>query len=78
MTGCVRDFLIQYGMLDPSFDIIAAAERMRREMLRGAVDCLSRVCEAHFSVEEIYIRAMDFGAKESFTRSFCASLFQKQ
>ena len=32
MTGCVRDFLIQYGMLEPSFDIIAAAERMRREM----------------------------------------------
>lgn len=35
MTDHVRDFLIRYGMEDPSFDIISAAERMRDEMERG-------------------------------------------
>ena len=52
------------------------AERMRRAMLRGAANCFSRVNEVHFSIEDIYIRAMDFGAKESFTRSFCTTLFK--
>ena len=35
MTDCVREFLIRYGMLDPDFDIIAEAERMRLDMERG-------------------------------------------
>ncbi len=35
MTERVREFLIRYGMLDPSFDIIASAKRMLEEMERG-------------------------------------------
>ena len=67
---------VETGLMHACRGEINFAERMRRAMLRGAVNCFSRICEAHFSIEEIYIRAMDFGAKESFTRSFCASLFQ--
>ena len=53
------------------------AERMRRAMLEGALNTLREVRRAHFAVEEIYIRAMDFGAKEQFTASFCHSVFGK-
>ena len=53
------------------------AERMRRTMLEGAVDMLEEVRRIHFEVEKIYTGAMDFGAKERFTESFCTSLFQK-
>ena len=35
MTECVRDFLIRYEMLDPSFDIHASAKKMCSEMERG-------------------------------------------
>lgn len=52
------------------------SERMRRAALEGAILCFEQVRQAHFAVEQIYIRAMDFGAKESFTKSFCASLFK--
>ena len=51
------------------------AERMRRAMLEGAVEMLGKVRDAHFAVEEIYVRAMDFGAKENFTKAFCQKLF---
>lgn len=67
---------VETGEMHAGRKEINFAEQMRRSMLRGAVECLSRVSEAHFAIEEIYIRAMDFGAKETFTRSFCASLFK--
>ena len=67
---------VETGSMHTCREEINFAERMRRAMLQGALDCFSRVCEAHFSVEEIYVRAMDFGAKESFTRSFCSTLFK--
>ncbi|MBE6529417.1 MAG: hypothetical protein E7680_02290 [Ruminococcaceae bacterium] len=67
---------VETGLMHSCRKEINFAERMRRAMLQGAVGCFSRVSEAHFSVEEIYIRAMDFGAKESFTGSFCSSLFK--
>ncbi|MBO4308795.1 MAG: hypothetical protein J5885_03095 [Clostridia bacterium] len=51
------------------------AERMRRAMLEGALEQLEEVRKIHFSVEDIYIRAMDFEAKERFTEAFCKSLF---
>ncbi len=53
------------------------AERMRRAMLEGAVEMLEEVRNIHFRVEDIYIKAMDFGAKETFTKAFCESLFGK-
>ena len=44
-------------------------------MLKGALEQLEEVRKTHFSVENIYIRAMDFEAKERFTEAFCKSLF---
>ena len=52
------------------------AERMRRAMLAGARDCLREVRKVHFQIEEIYMKAMDFSAKETFTKAFCDSLFR--
>ena len=54
------------------------AERMRRAMLAGAVEALDAVRQAHFHVEELYIQAMDFEAKEAFTKKFCETLFHLQ
>ena len=54
------------------------AERMRRAMRLGALDALEHVREVHFRVEEIYMSAMDFDAKEQFTKSFCDRLFDLQ
>ena len=50
-------------------------ERMRRAMRGGAIDALEKVSEIHFKIEDIYMSAMDFAAKEAFTKSFCAKLF---
>lgn len=54
------------------------AERMSRAMLDGAVEALAAVREAHFRLEALYMQAMDFEAKENFTKSFCDSLFGLQ
>lgn len=51
------------------------AERMRRAMYTGALEALERVAEMHFRLEEIYVGAMDFAAKEAFTKDFCHALF---
>ena len=51
------------------------AERMRRAMYTGAIEALERVSELHFRLEEIYVSAMDFAAKEAFTKDFCHALF---
>lgn len=50
-------------------------ERMRRAMRCGAIDALEKVSELHFRLEDVYISAMDFEAKERFTRAFCARVF---
>ena len=44
-------------------------------MLDGAVAELERAAGLHFRIEAIYERAMDFAAKEAYTRDFCARLF---
>lgn len=63
----------------------ASMKRVRRELrsinrisraLRGeALDALEKVREVHFRLENIYSEAMDFSAKEAFTKSFCEKLF---
>ncbi|MBQ9784731.1 MAG: hypothetical protein IJW29_04440 [Clostridia bacterium] len=50
-------------------------ERMRRAMRCGAVDALEKVSELHFRLEDIYVSAMDFDAKERFTQAFCERHF---
>lgn len=72
---CMRRF-VDTGAMREGKEELNRTERMRRAMLEGAVEQLDRVRDAHFRVEEIYIRAMDFAAKEEFTRAFCSSLFR--
>jgi hypothetical protein len=64
----------------------ASMKRVRRELrfndrisraLKGeAIDALEKVREVHFRLEDIYSAAMDFSAKEAFTKAFCEKLFQ--
>ncbi len=54
------------------------AERMGEAMLMGAIESMERVKAVHFEVEERYIAAMDFEAKEFFTKCFCEQLFGLQ
>ncbi len=73
----MRRFVQTAGM-KPIRGSLVYAERMRRAMLGGAIEELERVREAHFLLEAIYADAMDFSAKEAFTKSFCAKLFSLQ
>ena len=54
------------------------AHRMSGALLDGAVEALAEARRIHFALEEIYMSAMDFEAKEEFTKSFCSSLFGLQ
>ena len=51
------------------------AERVRVAMLDGACDTLEEINRLHFELEKIYSTAMDFEAKEAFTRGFCKKIF---
>ncbi len=51
------------------------AARMCRAMKGGALESLEKVKQVHFCLEEIYAAAMDFKAKEDFTRAFCDKIF---
>ena len=51
------------------------AEQMGRALRGGALEALEAVREAHFRLEEIYAKAMDFEAKEQFTKAFCERIF---
>lgn len=60
------------------YDAIRTAEyadSARRAMLGGACDTLDEINRLHFKLEEIYVSAMDFAAKEKFTREFCEKNF---
>ena len=54
------------------------ANRMSGALLDGAIEALAEARDIHFALEEIYMAAMDFEAKENFTKSFCSSLFGLQ
>ena len=54
------------------------AERMIRAMLDGANEAMQSVSAVHFQIETLYGGAMDFDAKEKFTKSFCEELFDLQ
>ncbi len=57
---------------------VSFSERMCRAMREGAMDALEAVREKHFRLEEIYASAMDFDAKEAFTKAFCQGLFDEK
>lgn len=48
---------------------------MRDRLIESALHELSAAAKYHFELEKIYAAAMDFRAKEAFTRSFCEELF---
>ncbi len=57
---------------------IKYADRMRSAMLDGAIEALGEVRGVHFALEELYMAAMDFSAKEAFTKKFCERVFDLQ
>lgn len=52
--------------------------RISRALRGEALDALEKVREVHFRLEDIYSSAMDFEAKEAFTKDFCQRLFDKK
>ena len=55
---------------------LRAVDRISRAMRGEALDALEKVRKVHFRLEDIYSDAMDFEAKEAFTKSFCQKLFR--
>ena len=63
----------------------ASMKRVRRELrvidrignalYTEAIDALEKVRKVHFRLEDIYASAMNFEAKEAFTKAFCQKLF---
>ena len=73
----MRRFVDLSGMKEIREDL-NYAERMRRALLEGAIAYFEKVRNSHFELEEIYSAAMDFAAKEDFTKKFCKCLFDLQ
>lgn len=73
-TVSMRRFVDTAGMRSVKGSV-NYAERVRRAMLTGAVEELDRAADIHFRIEAIYESAMDFPAKEEFTKAFCLRLF---
>ena len=62
---------VDTGEMKPIKRELNRAEQMCRAMVKGAVEALARVREAHFALEALYADCMDFDAKEQFTKRFC-------
>ena len=73
----VRRFVNTAAMKEVRREVNFTA-RMERESQKGAISALAAVKEAHFALEEIYSAAMNFEAKETFTKIFCRELFGLQ
>lgn len=70
---CMRRF-VQVAQMRPLKQQWNYALRMSRAMMAGAAEELEQVRRLHFALEDCYIGAMDFDAKERFTKDFCARL----
>ncbi len=70
---CMRRF-VQVAQMRSFKEQWNYALRMGRAMTDGAIEELAQVRRLHFALEECYIGAMDFDAKERFTKDFCARL----
>ena len=66
---------VEVASLRPFRSKINYAEQMKRALLGGALERLQEVKTAHFAIEKIYMSAMDFPAKEAFTKAFLKKLF---
>lgn len=56
---------------------IRQTARLREALISEAQGELRQVAQAHFELEQIYSAAMDFDAKERYTRELCDQLFGK-
>ena len=54
---------------------LRSIDRISRALRAEALDALEKVRQVHFQLEDIYSTAMDFSAKEDFTKDFCQKLF---
>lgn len=69
---------VEVGRMKEIRGEVRLCERLARAMREGALESLRAVRAAHFALEEIYVAAMDFAAKEKFTKAFCEKLFDLQ
>lgn len=70
---CMRRF-VQVAQMRSLKARWSYARRMGSAMMDGAIEELEQVRRMHFALEECYIGAMDFAAKERFTKDFCTRL----
>lgn len=70
----LRRYLDGAGLRNRRTDIREAIT-LRDGAMEGACHALSQAAQSHFALEEIYTAAMDFPAKEAFTRDFCRQVF---
>lgn len=73
----VRRFLDPKGLKAVHREILFD-ERMAEALTDEALAALDEAGRAHFRLEEIYKAAMDFEAKENFTKEFCRRFFDLQ
>jgi len=66
---------VEVSKMRPFRGKLQFALRLKNAMRQGALDALREVKEIHFALESLYIDAMDFEAKEFFTKRFCEQLF---
>ena len=68
---------IDESKLKPVKDGIKLLEKEEKELEALALSAFSEVREHHFALEKIYMSAMDFSLKESYTENFIKKLFKK-
>lgn len=74
---CMRRFVDTASMKRIRREL-RATDRISRALKGEALDALEKVREVHFRLEDIYSSAMDFSAKEAFTKAFCEKLFAEK
>lgn len=65
---------VSISQMRPFLSRVRYAERMGEAMFAGAIETLQEVGKIHFQIEEHYVKAMDFAAKEAFTADFCKKI----
>ena len=66
---------IQKNILKEARSLIRHADKCKAELLSGTYDLLAKIKELHFSLESIYIQAMDFTAKEEYQNRLIEEIF---
>jgi hypothetical protein len=77
--GYSRDFrlrhLVEADGLRQVRGELRALQKLQQTLLERAESCLAAAAEAHFALESIYGAAMDFSAKEEYSRRLILQLF---